>query len=117
MGKLIEHVVLNCVQNHMDANNLFQDTMLGFRPHLSTQDTTPCISEEVINPIHKKRTRSILALDLAKAFNNVDHKAFLTSLSDRNVGERVHSYIEAFLSDRTVEIQIGSLQSHLPSKW
>lgn len=111
LGKLFEHVILNRIQTHMEKHHLFPDTMIGFRPHLSTQDIMLRISEEVVNPLHNKHTRAILALDLTKAFDNIEHEAITAALSALQVGERTHSYIKAFLSNRTAEIHFGPLKS------
>lgn len=41
VGKLFEHVLHNQLSPHIEDNGYIPDTMYGFLPHLSTQDTTP----------------------------------------------------------------------------
>ncbi|XP_075560007.1 uncharacterized protein LOC142591581 [Dermacentor variabilis] len=83
--------------------------MIGFRGHLSTQDVMLQLSEEVLHPRHAKRTRAILALDLTKAFDNVEHTAVLNALSDLHVGGRTHAYVTAFLQAMTAVLTVGEL--------
>lgn len=86
--------------------------MVGSRPHISTQDLNLRLSEEAINPIHNKRTKTILALDLTKAFESVNHEAVTETFSNLGVGERAHISVRAFLSASTTEIRFGSLKSN-----
>ncbi|XP_070377353.1 uncharacterized protein [Dermacentor albipictus] len=111
LGKLLEHVVLDRLQNFLEDNHLYPDSMFGFRPSLSTHDVMLQLSEEVLHPLHAKRTRAVLALDMTKAFDNVLHSAILDALSTLNVGPRIHGYITAFLARRTAEISFGPLTS------
>ncbi|XP_072142282.1 uncharacterized protein [Dermacentor andersoni] len=52
-----------------------------------------------------------MALDFNKAFDNVTNNAIMNALSDLNVGERIYSYIKAFLADRTAKIPFASINS------
>nr|XP_054929011.1 uncharacterized protein LOC129385865 [Dermacentor andersoni] len=68
----------------------------------TTRHTRPC-------PI--RATRTILGLDVSKAFDNVSHASVLTNLSQKNVGTRTYNYIANFLHNRTAELHIGDLCS------
>lgn len=57
IGKLIEHVILDRLQSHMQKENLYPNTMVGFRPHLSTQDTMLRLANEVLSHEQERSTR------------------------------------------------------------
>lgn len=61
--------------------------------------------------VSTRDVRGILALDLAKAFDNVSHRFILESISDLNLGKRFHAYVSSFLRDRKATIKIGQLRS------
>ncbi|XP_075550102.1 uncharacterized protein LOC142583500 [Dermacentor variabilis] len=79
---------------------------------------TPClgmvmehIQHDILDPGPVRATRTILGLDVSKAFDKVSHACILTNLSQMNVGTRTYNYIANFLHNRTVELHIGDLCS------
>ncbi|XP_049518660.1 uncharacterized protein LOC125943408 [Dermacentor silvarum] len=56
-------------------------------------------------------TRAILALDLEKAFDRVNHSHILDSIRQAGLGKRFYNYVSSFLRDRTATIQLGSMGS------
>lgn len=111
VGKLLEHVVLARLQTYTDAHHLLPHTMLGFRPHLSTQDVLLQLHHDLLDPPTFSDTKALLSLDLHKAFDHVSHSAILAELAALNPGTRTYNYIRAFLTARTAEIIIGDLPS------
>ncbi|KAM7303950.1 hypothetical protein ISCGN_013852 [Ixodes scapularis] len=113
VGKLMEHVILNRLNNYMERKQLFPHTMIGFRPQLSTQDIMLRLKHQIIDGEQSSRldTRAILGLDITKAFDNVKHDAVLENLEMLGVGARTHDYIQDFLNDRTAHISIGGATS------
>lgn len=80
LGKLMEHVIQTRLNRFMEDQNLYPDSMIGFRPHLSVCDVMLQLKEPVID---KKTvdTRVIVDLDVSKAFDNVKHAAILENLN------------------------------------
>ncbi|KAM7294402.1 uncharacterized protein ISCGN_023908 [Ixodes scapularis] len=115
LGKVLEHVVLNRLNRYAEANEVFADTMVGFRPKLSTQDVMLRLYHQIMAREYapKRDTRAILGLDISKAFDNVSHAAILRGLNSIDVGERIFKYIQNFLSSRQVQVSIGGFQSDL----
>ncbi|KAM7303190.1 hypothetical protein ISCGN_013171 [Ixodes scapularis] len=113
VGKLMEHVILNRLNNYMERKQLFPHTMIGFRPQLSTQDIMLRLKHQIIDGEQSSRldTRAILGLDITKAFDNVKYDAVLENLEMLGVGARTHDYIQDFLNDRTAQISIGGATS------
>ncbi|KAG0433116.1 hypothetical protein HPB47_020203, partial [Ixodes persulcatus] len=113
VGKIMEHVVLRRINDFMKRNQLFPHTMVGFRPHLSTQDVMLRLKHQIIDGEKSSHldTRVILGLDLTKAFDTIRHDAVLENLERLGVGRRTFNYIQDFLSDRTAQISIGGVTS------
>ena len=80
VGKLMEHVIQTSLTRVMEDQNLYPDTMIGFRSHLSTCDIMLQLKEQIID---KKTvdTKVIVGLDVSKAFDNVKHEALLDNLA------------------------------------
>lgn len=111
VGKLLEHMVLNRLTPYIEDNGYLHTTMFGFRPHLSTQDILLQIKADIIDHLTTSSKKSILALDIKGAFDNVTHEAILKGLATTNCGPRMHAYFTAFLQNRTATVRLGHLRS------
>ncbi|KAM7298867.1 venom metalloproteinase antarease-like TtrivMP_A [Ixodes scapularis] len=111
VGKLFEHMAHDRLSPHVEGKGYFPDTMYGFRPHLSTQDILLQLKEEVLDSLNNHSKRSILALDIKGAFDNISHQAILQGVASTNCGERTYKYFASFLTNRTATVGIGHLRS------
>ncbi|KAG0431110.1 hypothetical protein HPB47_022089 [Ixodes persulcatus] len=112
-GKLMEHVVLGRLNRYMEERELFPHTMVGFRPHLSTQDVMLRLKHQIVEGTGSSPfdTKAILGLDLTKAFDNILHDAVLDNLRALAVGKRTYAYIQDFLSGRKARLAVGGVES------
>ncbi|KAM7289705.1 hypothetical protein ISCGN_029833 [Ixodes scapularis] len=104
MGKLMEKMALNRLEWHLEATNQLAHTLVGFRKHVSAQDVAKMIKEQVYDNPSTVQQRTIVAVDLKRAFDNVTHEAILRNLRETNPGNRMCRYVKNFLKDRTVRI-------------
>lgn len=111
VGKLMEHVVLQRLQNYLENTDRIPHTMFGFRPKLSTQDILLQLKKEIFETASKDTPKAILTLDLKGAFDNVAHTAILRNLASLDCGERTYGYIKDFLTAREAILKVGDLQS------
>lgn len=112
IGKLMEHVILTRLTNHMEENGLFPHTMIGFRPKLSTQDIMLQLKHQILDEgTRSLDSKVILGLDLTKAFDTITHRAILENLQGLGIGQRTYAYVKDFLSNRTGRVAIGAARS------
>ncbi|XP_072146242.1 uncharacterized protein [Dermacentor andersoni] len=110
VAKLMEDAFLTPINAHLDDVEAYPDTMLGFRAHLSTQDAMLQIKHQILD--NKTRgTRAILALDFKKAFDNEAPAAILRCIATLHLGNRAHSYVQDFLTNRKFSLMLGKLAS------
>ncbi|KAG0436780.1 hypothetical protein HPB47_017760 [Ixodes persulcatus] len=69
IGKLMEHVIQTRLIEYLEKQDLLPYTMIGFRPHLCTQDIMLQIKHDIVDS-RSKDAKMILGLDLTKAFDN-----------------------------------------------
>lgn len=106
-GKLMEAMVRDRLSEFLENQNVFADTMFGFRPHRSAQDVLLQLDREILNPVeYPLIDKAVLALDLKGAFDNVTHDIILTHISETNCGHNAFQYVRQFLSDRQSYIRI-----------
>lgn len=77
----MERMVLQRLQNHLEEMNIIPFNIIGFRQHLSTQDALLALHEEVTAEPSSAQLKAILAVDLKKAFDYIDHDAILEELT------------------------------------
>lgn len=107
VGKVMERMALRRLQQHLEDQSVLPPNMIGFRSSLSTQDALLQIYEDVHKEPSLAQLKAILAIDLKKAFDHIDHDAMLEELGNTNCGERMYGYVKTFLQDRQLTIGIG----------
>ncbi|KAM7284500.1 hypothetical protein ISCGN_001594 [Ixodes scapularis] len=113
MGKLMEKMALNRLEWHLEVTNQLVHTLVGIRKHVSTQDVAKMIKEQVYDNPSTVQQRTIVAVDLKRAFDNVTHEAILRNLRETNPGNRMYRYVKNFLKDRT--LRSGRTHSEEPT--
>lgn len=90
LGNLLEHIILNRLNKHMESKGFYPDTMIGFKANLSTQDILLQLKQEIIDGERTSAldTRALLGLDITKAFDRVSHDAILNSIDELGLGEK-----------------------------
>lgn len=97
----------------------FDVAQTGFRPGLCTQDSLYLLR----NFVGKKRHRTnivpgiLVAVDLEKAFDTVEHSAIIHSREECGATPRMINFIKSFLHNRTFEISTGAQQPKIFSKF
>ncbi|XP_077560535.1 uncharacterized protein LOC144175329 [Haemaphysalis longicornis] len=107
-GVVLERVLLALWQEYLENNDLYPDSLIGFRQHLCTQDAMIQLKHLIVDR-DTRDSRAVMGLDLQGAFDNVNHSAILSQVSKLNMGKRTHEYIGSFLTGRTTEIVAGDL--------
>jgi Reverse transcriptase (RNA-dependent DNA polymerase) len=72
-SKLLEKCIKSRVIAFLDKHNIISDSQFGFRPNLSTQDAIYSLTTEIAENVDKSRKTLAVFLDLAKAFDTVEH--------------------------------------------
>ncbi|XP_077530888.1 uncharacterized protein LOC144142932 [Haemaphysalis longicornis] len=101
VGKVLEHVLMNRWQEYLEDNDLYPDSMIGFRNKLSTQDAMLQLMAEILDDETRTKDKAILGLDLQTAFDKLKHSAILAQVCALNMGARTYDYVRDFLTGRT----------------
>ena len=73
-GKLFEKVIANRITNFFDKNNVITPHQYGFRKNHSTELAVTEIHNKLLRNMDEGKHTCTIFLDLAKAFDSVDHK-------------------------------------------
>ena len=73
LSKVLEQVLFNQIVSHLHKNKLLSAHQSGFRAGYSTQDVLLYVTDKWLRAIDEGKYTGAVFLDLAKAFDPVDH--------------------------------------------
>ena len=114
LSKLIERVVLDRLNKHMDHNNLHCNAQYGYKKFHSTETLMMKLVNDVLVGFEKDSGTIVLLLDLSSAFDTVDTDKLLTILNKEiGVTGVALKWFHSFLSGRTQRVKVGNSISDL----
>ena len=81
LSKVLERVLHNQIQLHLIKYDLLCPHQSGFRTGYSTQDVVLHVTDKWLKAIDEDKYTGAVFLDLAKAFDTVDHSILCTKLT------------------------------------
>lgn len=105
----MERMVLKRIEWFLETTGGFHAAQTGFRPGLGTQESLQLISEDIIKK-GKGKIRTIVAIDVKKAFDSVPHAAVIGEAQALGISGRPLNFIRNFLEGRTYSVRCGPEQ-------
>ena len=81
LSKILERVLYNQIQSHIVRYDILCVHQSGFRPGYSTQDVLLHVTDKWLKAIDEGKYTGAVFLDLAEAFDTVDHSILCIKLS------------------------------------
>lgn len=113
VAKIFERIVYDQLYEYLSTNNLLHKRQSGFRPgHSTTTALLDATNEWFFNVDHGLVT-AVAFLDLAKAFDTVNHNILIRKLQLYGIDDKsTLSWFQSYLSDRTQRCFVeGSLSN------
>ena len=101
ISKITERVIANQLSKHINENALISKYQHGFRQQHSTCTGLLQITEFTRRELDLGRAVGVVALDLSKAFDSIDHQILIRKLPYFNLGYSSISFLKKYLSERT----------------
>ena len=99
-GKILERIVHRVISNHLEANDLLTKFQAGFRKGYSTTSSIVSITNDIFEGINNQKVTMAVFVDLAKAFNTVNHVILLVKLIKLGITGTLLSWCRSYLSNR-----------------
>lgn len=113
LSKILERVILQQVQDHLEDNNILINEQFGFRnSHSTVQQVARVVDHILINFNHNLHT-GLVALDLAHAFDSVWHKGLIYKLIRYNFPPYLIKLIKHYLRGRTFRVYYNDQVSQI----
>jgi ribonuclease HI len=111
--KLMERMITRLLTWYIDKNLKLNDIQAGFRQNRSTLDQTLRLHDSARKAINNNEYMVAVLLDFSKAFDLLWRDGLLYKLRNLGITGRTYAWISDFLTDRQIQIQVGS---HLSNK-
>lgn len=112
-AKIVEVLLFNRLYKFFDDCNIFSCNQYGFRKGKSTNQAIAKVTEFIYSQLDSSKPVIAVFLDLAKAFDTVDHNILLSKLERHGVRGLPFQLIKSYLSDR---YQFVNIEGHYSSR-
>ncbi|XP_074102043.1 uncharacterized protein LOC141529430 [Cotesia typhae] len=100
LAKIFEKIIYTRLYEFSIRNHLISDNQFGFIKGRGTGDALALTSNYIYNNIDSNKPTVIAFLDLAKAFDTVNHELLLEKLWRKGIRGLPHELIKNYLADR-----------------
>jgi hypothetical protein len=100
LSKIFEYILYDQINEYLSINNLISDYQFGFRKNHNTNFAITYLLNEIIDNLNQSKNVLAIFLDLAKAFDLVNHKLLLHKLMKYSFDINALTLMENYLNDR-----------------
>ncbi|MFZ2538567.1 MAG: reverse transcriptase family protein [Oscillospiraceae bacterium] len=111
ISKVYEKLVYSRLNKYLIDNTILHSNQFGFRPKLSTSLAMLQLVDELSQAIDEGKITVGVFVDLAKAFDTVNHKILLQKLEFYGLRGVVYQWFSSYLSNRKQFVSINKLTS------
>jgi retron-type reverse transcriptase len=108
LSKILEKCIKVRLMGYLENNNLISQNQFGFRSNLSTNDAIYALTSHLYTSLDNNEKVLAVFLDLAKAFDTVDHNLLLYRLEEIGVRGVTLSLFKSYLSNREQLVKISN---------
>lgn len=114
MSKLLERVVLQQLNSHLEDNELFCSAQSGYRKNHSCETLLIRMSDDLLKRVNGDQTVMIILLDLSAAFDTIDHEILVQKLhEDYMISGTPLQWVISYLRGRSFSVKINGCMSTL----
>lgn len=110
-SKILEKLALRRLGPHLDSISFFLPCQFGFRNSRSTDLALAHLWQEISDSLEGDQVCLGVFLDVAAAFNCVNHGYFLQMLEGIGCGQLVIEWFRSFLAGRGQAVRVGEITS------
>lgn len=111
LSKILERAVHDKLYYVSLENNLFTNKQYGFRSKLCTETTILKFTDQVLRSMESGNLTGAVFLDLAKAFDTVDHNLLIKKMSSFGLTNKSINWFKSYLSNRQQITEIDHFHS------
>ena len=105
LSKVHESFIANLLKEDVRKRQILSDAQFGGRPNSSTEDVVMHTILDVSKSIDQGQHVLILYINIAKAFDRIDHSVMMEVLKDYKVPSKLTQLIDSYLKERSYFIK------------
>ena len=112
-GKLFEKVIAKRLSDFLDENEILTSRQFGFRKSHNTEFAAVNLYDHFLSQMDKNESTCAIFLDLAKAFDSVNHQIILAKLYKYNIRGPALRLLESYLHNRWQYVKLNDIKSEM----
>ena len=112
-SKLFKHYLHGHLVNFLESNKIFHPLQFGFRKHNSTARALAYLQNVVTSSVDRKLIPIAVFLDIAKAFDSVEHKILTHKMEHYGIRGSALELFASYLADRKHSTFVNGVVSSL----
>ena len=110
-SKILEKIMYERLNNHLIKNDILYSMQHGFRSGHSTAMSLINLQEQITTAIDNNEFSVGIFIDLAKAFDTVDHGILLKKLQHYGIRGVTHQWFDSYLTNRNQQVICNGILS------
>ena len=110
-SKMLEKIIHEQLYDYLLKREIINPKQSGFRRNHSTATATIDVSDHILSEMAKGKIVAAVFIDLAKAFDTVDHSILLKKMDRYGVQGTEQKWLKSYLSDRHQVTSVNDSQS------
>jgi hypothetical protein len=112
LGKILERIVLNQLQQHLDAVPSLNPFQSAYHRHHSTETALTKITNDILFEMDNKRVTLLALLDFSAAFDTIEHQILIERLTlNFNIKLTPLKWFRSYLTNRQQAVYVGETKS------
>lgn len=111
ISKILERVIKQRLQKHLDVRNIIPPFQHGFRSRLSTATQLFNVTKKIRDGLDQRLSTGMVLIDIEKAFDRVWHNGLLFKMIKIGTPHYIIRIIASFLRDRTFSVKVNNITS------
>ena len=110
-GKLFEKIIETRLVKFFDKKKIITPHQFGFRKYFSTELAITEIQNMLLKNLDENKVTCTIFLDLAKAFDTVDHSILLLKMEKYGIRGQALSLLKSYLQNRQHSVKLNNVKS------
>ena len=112
-SKILERIMYRRLYSYLQENKILYSKQFGFQTGHSTDHAIIQLVEQIYENFEENKYTLGVFIDLAKAFDTVDHKILLRKMEIYGIGGTTLKWFENYLTNRKQYIQISNIKKQI----
>lgn len=107
IDKIVERFISDQIHSFYADNHIINESQYGFQPKKSAPSLLSKFTDDINSALNAKKNVLALFIDFSRAFDTLDHKKLLKSLSYTGIRGPLLTWCNDYLTNRSYRVKVG----------